>query len=240
MGKGFEFRASTLDERKEFYETEFSVEKARKWFSDNGIELPQICVLDAGTDTGIIVDKKFKGKLLYLPFDKLIEKLRQYNPESVYYERNKYKNPEKVLETLKFDNPISQELDFDIDVDNIRDVKKENTEDYETTIKEAFEYTLELKKELEKKFRKIRMVYSGRGFHLHVLDKEAYFLSPKERERLAEEFSKYPIDSWVTRSHMRLIRLPYSLNGRVSRIVAPLSDDKFEPEKAIPKFLQTM
>jgi DNA primase catalytic subunit len=54
----------------------------------------------------------------------------------------------------------------------------------------------------------------------------------------------FGIDTWVTEGEMRLIRLPYSLHGMVSRIAIPLDKkeiERFNPildEKCIPKFLQ--
>jgi DNA primase catalytic subunit len=53
----------------------------------------------------------------------------------------------------------------------------------------------------------------------------------------------FGIDEWVTAGEMRLIRLPYSLHGLVSRIVLPLEKselEQFDPvsdERCIPKFL---
>ncbi|MFB0515004.1 MAG: hypothetical protein ACETWG_00175, partial [Candidatus Neomarinimicrobiota bacterium] len=46
----------------------------------------------------------------------------------------------------------------------------------------------------------------------------------KKRKRFAEKLKRegFPIDEWVTSGGMRLIRLPYSLHGMVSRIVTPL------------------
>jgi DNA primase catalytic subunit len=89
------------------------------------------------------------------------------------------------------------------------------------------------------------VVYSGRGFHVHVLDKESYGLSVQERQKIADEVKQagFHIDAWVTSGEMRLIRLPYSLNGLVSRIVLPLKKaelEKFNPitdERCLPKFL---
>ncbi|MEJ2241047.1 MAG: hypothetical protein P8Y18_02750 [Candidatus Bathyarchaeota archaeon] len=52
------------------------------------------------------------------------------------------------------------------------------------------------------------------------------------------------IDKWVTSGSMRLIRLPYSLHGMVSRIVTPLKISEledFDPlkdKRTIPKFLE--
>ncbi len=101
--------------------------------------------------------------------------------------------------------------------------------------------TVKLYDELKGEFKKIKIVFSGRGFHIHVLDKKAVKMSKKERIEIAKEYSSYAIDEWVTNGEMRLIRLPYSLNGLVSRICLPLDANevlKFDPRNmAIPSFL---
>ncbi|MBC7130787.1 DNA primase, partial [Candidatus Bathyarchaeota archaeon] len=84
-------------------------------------------------------------------------------------------------------------------------------------------------------------------FHIHVLDDYAYELNQQQRKAMAEEAKKkgFQIDPWVTTGEMRLIRLPYSLNGLVSRIVLPLEKgelERFNPvadERCIPKFLKS-
>jgi len=91
----------------------------------------------------------------------------------------------------------------------------------------------------------MRLVYSGRGFHIHVLDPAAYAFDEKKRLEIARAVKEkgFAIDEWVTAGEMRLIRLPYSLNGLVSRIVLPLEKrelEKFDPvhdERCLPKFL---
>jgi len=101
--------------------------------------------------------------------------------------------------------------------------------------------TAKLYEELKDEYKRVKVVFSGRGFHIHVLDKKAVKLSKKEREEIARKYSSYAIDEWVTNGEMRLIRLPYSLNGLVSRICLPLKIGevlKFDPRKmAIPSFL---
>jgi len=92
----------------------------------------------------------------------------------------------------------------------------------------------------------MRVVYSGRGFHVHVLDAAAYALSAEERIELAEKVKSlgFEVDAWVTAGEMRLIRLPYSLHGMVSRIALPLEKneiEKFDPiqdARCIPAFLK--
>lgn len=64
-----QFRPSTMSERNIFYSNDFSIGKLRNWFIGNKIPLPQICAIDAGTETGIIVDKKLRGTMLYCSFD---------------------------------------------------------------------------------------------------------------------------------------------------------------------------
>ena len=234
MKKNVEFRSASLAERQRYYEEEFNIDKVKEWFYSNGLKLPQLCAVDAGTETGIIIDKKFKGSLYYFPFRELKMKIKKYIPEDLYYDRNVYDNPGRVLRTLKFSDWKKQELVFDIDTNNLSDSKKVNDE----LISKAFLWAKKMKKNFEKEFRKIEIVYSGAGFHAHVLDEKAFNLNIEEREELNRKFSKYPIDPWVSQGNIYLIRMPYSLNGLISRIVFPLGKSiKFDKKKTYPKFL---
>ncbi|MBS3095003.1 hypothetical protein J4474_05030 [Candidatus Pacearchaeota archaeon] len=216
-----EFRPASLEERKKFYKN-FSVERVEEWFRKNHLALPQICALDPGTDTRIILNKKLKGNLMYFPFNELKEKISEYLPEDVYYDRNVYKNPEEELKKLKFINYVKQELVFDLDTDNIECKCKDKNKICKECIKKLLMIALEMKGDLEKYFDKIVLVYSGRGFHLHVLDKKAFNLNNKRRREITKKFSNYPIDPWVSRGYIDLIRMPYSLNGLVNKKVIPL------------------
>jgi len=231
------YRPSSLIERKEFYEKEFDIGKVKRWFRANGMQVPQICAVDAGTETGIIIDRKLKGEMLYFKFDELLDKIKKYVPEDVYYDRNRYENPDKVLKELKFQGWERQELAFDIDSDNVECNCKNREKLCDSCIEKTFDWTKKMKKELEKDFRNMRIVYSGRGFHLHVLDKKAFFLTKEERRELNKRFKEYPIDAWVSAGNIRLIRMPYSLNALVSRKVIPIRDN-FDMGKAYPKFLK--
>jgi len=99
---------------------------------------------------------------------------------------------------------------------------------------------------LSRRFGDIQIVYSGRGFHLHVLDKEALWWTRKKRLVYANSLiSKgFDMDEWVTAGGIRMIRLPYSLNGLVSRIALPLKPsalESFDPltdPRVIPSFLR--
>lgn len=238
MSKKRDFRDSTLDERKEFYEKEFSIAKVKKWFKKNKISIPQICALDAGTDTGIILKKEWKGKMFYFPFRELKKQIKKYVPEDIYYDRNVYEKPNKVLKNLDFSGRIKQELVFDIDADNIDcNCKKDRV--CNVCLRKAYSNALKMKKLLQKKFKKIKIVYSGKGFHLHALDEKAWQMKDSQRQELNKELKRFPIDEWVSAGHIRLIRMPYSLNSLVSRIVTPLSrDGKINWEETIPDFMK--
>lgn len=180
MRKIIDCRASSLEERRKFYEKEFDIDKVKKWFKNNGLRVPQLCAVDAGTETGIIKDKKLKGKMLFFLFGELKRKIKKYLPEDIYYDRNFYDNPRKVLDRLKFGRWKRQELVFDIDSDNVGcDCGKREVCD--SCIIKAFNWAKKLKIELEKEFDKIMIVYSGRGFHVHIFDERAFNLSLKER-----------------------------------------------------------
>lgn len=240
MKKSFAFRKSSLKERKEFYEKEFSISKINNWFRKNKLRLPQLCALDAGTESKIIVDKKLKNQMLYFPFSELKEKILQYLPEDIYYDRNVYKNPEKALEELKFDDWKKQELAFDIDMDNIKCKCKNKSKVCERCLEIAYKSSINLKEKLKEfGFKNFEIIYSGRGFHVHVLDKSAFGLNAKYRRELNKKLSKFPIDAWVSAGNIRLIRMPYTLHGLVSRIVLPISiKSKLNFTKTIPKFLK--
>ena len=201
--KNFPFRHSTLSERKEFYEKEFSVSKIKKWFKSNNLPLPQLCALDPGSETKIILDKKLKNNLLYFSFNQLPRKIKQYIPEDVYYDRNIYKDYKKILKTLKFNNYISQELAFDVDADNIICDHPKNKSVCKKCLNKIYKAALKMKGEI-----------NDLGF------------------------KKFPIDPWVSRGYIRLIRMPYSLNSLVSRKTMPIKTKKFSSKTGVPKFLK--
>jgi len=231
MKKRIEFTPATLEKRKEFYEKEFSINKFKQWLKKNNLPLPQICAIDAGTETKIALKKELRNTLFYFPFSELKEKIKKYCPEDVYYDRNQYKNSNNVLKTLNFNNWLAQELVFDIDADNLECECKNNQKVCYRCLKIAYEYALKIKLFLQSKgFKKIGIVYSGRGFHIHVFDKNAFRLTIKEREKLNKELSDFPIDEWVSRGYIRLIRMPYTLNGLVSKKCLPV-DAKFDIRK---------
>jgi len=243
-------RYSTLQERKQFYTQEFSLQRVEEWF-EGGLDRTKFAVI-IGRHTRIFPEKYKEDSSTTIIIDdyKNLEDVRQqileFLPEAVYYDRNLYNTN---------DNKISQELAFDLDPENITCPIHGSLADKMRRQQGLSFCTIELdmvKQEaiglydfLEERFSDLRVVYSGRGFHLHVLDPEAYNLDPAERLNLAQQAKQagFHVDEWVTSGEFRLIRLPYSLNGIVSRVVLPLKKDELESfdaahdERCIPKFL---
>jgi DNA primase catalytic subunit len=243
-------RYSTLEERKQFYSTEFRLEKVAKWFGEQQGKIKFAVIMGRHTKiypekykedaaTTIIIDE-------YQNLEDVRQQILEFLPEAVYYDRNVYDEN---------DHKTSQELAFDLDPENITCPIHGSLADKMKRLQglSFCELELEMVKQeaiglfeyLARCFSEIRVVYSGRGFHLHVLDQEAYMLNAKERLEIAQQVKKegFHIDEWVTSGEMRLIRLPYSLNGLVSRIVLPLKKDELESfdaihdERCLPKFL---
>src|SRR5260370_10612453 len=77
---------------------------------------------------------------------------------------------------------------------------------------------------LSKRFTQINLVYSGRGFHIHITDEETVFWNRKKRLALVRSLTKkgFLMDKWVPAGGMRLSRVPYSLNSLVKRVATPL------------------
>ncbi len=238
------FRVSTLKERELFYKNEFSVPKVKSWF----IEKPQLFALDVGTETGIAKNSKDKRYIVNFKFNfkDLKRRLIKYLPEDVYYDRNKYKDFNYCFDKLKFDKFETQELAFDLDSDDL-ECEKCKDKDFIYTCENCLEkskiHAYKLYNELKEDFNNIKIVYSGRGFHFHVFDKKAYSLSIKERELLNKKFKEFPIDPWVSKGYIRLIRMPYTLNALCSRIVTPVSIKEiknfdFNSKEVLPKSLK--
>jgi len=245
-------RYATLRERKEFYQKEFAVAKVKRWFEDwkepHGVKFAVII----GRHTHIF-PKKYKDDASttiiideYKDFDDLKAQILEFLPESVYYDRNVYDAKQRVN---------GQELAFDLDPENLtcpihgtltdKMRRRQGLGFCEIELKMVKEETFRLHEELEKQFSKTRVVYSGRGFHIHVFDAEPFNWSYKKRQTLAQALKKkgFLIDEWVTTGGMRLIRLPFSLHGMVSRVVLPIEADdlkRFNPvidSRCLPNFL---
>ncbi len=256
-------RPSTLEERRQFYEDEFDLDAARSWLSWRDIRNTAFAVI-IGRHSNIYPPEyeEIKKKAVIIDDHRcmrdVLSYILQYLPEGVYYDRNVYKDLSVCRRCEKFyrdcwdcNNFLGQELAFDVDPENVScpyhgsvEEKMRRGEGLSFCMlefKKVRRLTMQLYEELKSEFREVRIVFSGRGFHVHVLDDKAISMSPEERREIAKAFTDYAIDEWVTNGEMRLIRLPYSLNGLVSRICVPLEVNDvsdFDPRKlAIPSFL---
>ncbi len=166
------------------------------------------------------VDVLFLGPLLFKYSNNELRKIfAYYAPEGVYYWRNRVEDYDvckkcifkrrreyTVCFSCPFNNFRGQELAFDID------------EDVSGSLKLAYRNASYLYEDLS--YREKVLVFSGRGFHVHVFDESAYKLSLEERKELTKRYSF--VDEWVTAGNATLIRLPYTLNGRSGALVRPV------------------
>jgi len=185
--------------------------------------------------------------------------LLKYLPEGVYYDRNAYASlaearRRRVDYAHAWGSPLfaGQELAFDVDPENIECPVHGSVEDKmrrrqglsfcDWEFLEARRQAGELYDRLGRDWHDLAITYSGRGFHIHVQDLEAFRISRRERTRIAKAIaSRHAIDEWVTSGEMRLIRLPHSLHGMVSRICIPvgradLDTFTYDDPRAVPPF----
>jgi DNA primase catalytic subunit len=244
-------RLAKLEERKQFYVSEFDLERAASWFKGAENRTKFAVIIGRHTkifppeyqedaETTIIIDE-------YVTLEDVRKQIVEFLPESVYYDRNIYDEEEKF---------VGQELAFDLDPENIlcpvhgtladKMKRGQGLGFCNLELEMAKRQALGLYEYLEKQFTNLFIVYSGRGFHIHVFDLDACALNTNERIEMAEDVKSkgFDIDKWVTEGEMHLIRLPYSLHGMVSRIAVPIEKNEmenFDPildEKCIPKFLR--
>lgn len=244
-------RISTLEEREVFYKREFDLKKVAEWLSWKDIENTAFAVI-IGRKTEVyrkdLEEKKDKVLIIeeHRGLNEVLDYILYYLPEGVYYDRNLYRALSLCRDCSKncweCNNFLGQELAFDLDPENVdcpyhgsledKVARKDTVSFCMLEFKRVQKNTVRLYRELKKEFEKIRIVFSGRGFHLHVLDSSAFKLSLQERKEIAERYSELGIDEWVTSGEMRLIRLPYSLNALVSRVCVPLNAEdlsSFDP-----------
>lgn len=256
---------SSLEERNQFYKKEFNLDNVKDWLKNYP---PMVFSVIIGRYTQIFPREysRIKDNTIviydYRDLEDLKDYILQYRPESVYYDRSLYRNRKnchlcgkKKPDCWSCDGFFGQELALDLDVENVycpihgepelRVKKNDYVSFCEFDLQLIKEKTIELIDELESEFNKIRASYSGRGYHIHILDSIAFKMSRKERKEFAKQIGeKFPIDEWVTEGDSHLIRLPFSLNGLVSRIVLPLNKkqlENFNPvidDRCIPKFIK--
>ncbi len=243
-------RYATLEERREFYTNEFSVQRVAEWFKVFQGRVKFAVII--GRHTQIFPEKYREDAATTIIIDEyknLVDVRQQvldFLPEAVYYDRNVYNEQwEKT----------GQELAFDLDPENVvcpvhgslsdKMNRNQGLSFCELELDIVKHEAESLFETLQNSFSNLQIVYSGRGFHIHVFDAKAYQLTPRQRLLLARKVKKmgFHIDEWVSSGEMRLIRLPYSLNGLVSRIALPLKKEELESfnpitdQRCQPKFL---
>jgi len=245
-------RYSTLEERRLFYESEFNLDGVVKWV--RGWRGKLVFAVVIGRHTRIFPEKYRDDASTTILIDEFVDledvrgQILEFLPEAVYYDRNVYGGDGKV---------VGQELAFDLDPENLycpihgsledKMKRRQGLSFCEIELKMVKDEAKRLYEELEEVFSQLKIVYSGRGFHIHVWDEEVFGWDYREREDFAKHLMEegYKIDSWVTSGGMRLIRLPYSLHGMVSRICLPVEKeelaafDPVEDERCIPVFLKS-
>lgn len=243
-------RYSTLEERRQFYTQEFNLKKVSEWFKGDLTRIKFAVII--GRHTKIFPEKYREDASTTIIIDnfKNLEDVRQqileFLPEAVYYDRNTYDSN---------DQKVGQELAFDLDPENItcpihgtladKMKRHQGLSFCELEFDMVKHEVIKLYDYLENNYSALNVVYSGRGFHIHVLDTKAYTISTETRLNLAKQVKQagFHIDEWVTSGEFRLIRLPHSLNGLVSRIALPLTRGEIESFDPIhdmrcrPKFL---
>lgn len=246
-------RYASLSEREIFYRKEFDLNGVEKWLNSFETLGHIVFAVIMGRHTHIFRKEYTQDASTtilienYKNLEDVKAQILEFLPEAVYYDRNLYDAKGKV---------VGQELAFDLDPENLTCPIHGTLEDKmqrhqglsfcEIELKMVTEETVKLHERLQQLFSKVKIVYSGRGFHIHVFDKESFGWSRRKRKELARKLKKegFLIDEWVTTGGMRLIRLPYSLHGMVSRIVLPITIDEmlsFYPvtdKRCLPKFLQ--
>ena len=247
-------RYSTLDERRSFYRNEFRLDEVSEWLSKRRGH--NVFAVIIGRHTKLYpreFSKNFSKTILiddYRNLEEVRSLLVRFQPEGVYYDRNIYGEGGGSRRVL------GQELAFDLDPENMVCPKHGGLKDKMKRhqglsfcmleFRLIREKTISLHERLAGLFSETSIVYSGRGFHIHVFDPETVGWPRRRRKELATRMRRegYPIDEWVTTGGMRLIRLPYSLHGMVSRKVLPLGIrelERFDPASSsacIPKFMR--
>ncbi len=243
-------RPATLEERKQFYKAEFNVKKVAEWLRGRPGRTNFAVIIGRHTkifpeeyrddaDTTIIIDK-------YRDLSDVRRQILDFLPEAAYYDRNVYVDGKKV----------GQELAFDLDSENVvcpvhgtladKLARGQGLGFCKIELGIVRKQAVNLHEYLSKSYSRLEVVYSGRGFHIHVFDEQACQLTTKKRLAIARDVKKkgFAIDEWVTAGEMRLIRLPYSLHGMVSRRVLPLEKselERFDPvhdERCVPRYLR--
>ena len=258
-----DLRPASLQERRRFYARRMDYDAAAGWMSRPAGG--RVFALILGRHSGIYPRRfrHLKNVPLIIDDAEEVRDLRpyllRYLPEGVYYDRNVYA-PLDETRKARIDYARAwrsrvfrgQELAFDLDPENVdcpihgdiaaKMARHQGLSFCDWEFEEIRRQAAELFDELARRWSRLRIVFSGRGFHVHVFDADAFRLSRKQRGGIAASLARrYAIDEWVTSGEMRLIRLPLSLHGMVSRIVIPvprrrLESFSYDDPRAVPRF----
>lgn len=238
---------------------------AERWFRD--FPGQRVFALILGRHSGIYPRRfrSLKNLALLVEDARSVRDLRpyllKYLPEGVYYDRNAYTSVDAARKArLDYAHAwrsklfVGQELAFDLDPENLDcpihgDIvakmrRHQGLSFCDWEFEETRRQAVELADRLHAEWSEVTAVYSGRGFHVHVLDPEAYRLTKRERTAIGRRYGRrFALDEWVTSGEMRLIRLPFSLHGMVSRIVVPvprrrLDTFRYNDPRATPAFVR--
>jgi DNA primase catalytic subunit len=256
-------RVAGLSERRQFYAREMDYDTAETWFRRTPGE--RVFALILGRHSGIYPRRfrSLKNVSLLIEDARTVRDLRpyllKYLPEGVYYDRNAYASAEEARRAhLDYAHAwrsrlfLGQEFAFDLDPENLdcpihgdiveRMRRHQGLSFCDWEFEETRRQAVALHDQLSANWSHLVVVYSGRGFHVHVLDADAYHLTKADRTHAARHYAKrFALDEWVTSGEMRLIRLPLTLHGMVSRIVLPvprrdLEDFTYNDPGATPSF----
>lgn len=254
-----DLRPPTVEQRREFYSKEFDNWNLKvlnfKW------EKPVLAV-DVGTETTRYrpKHKDYLGKIVFIRnyrnVDHLMKKIIGYAPEDLYYDTRTYDRDPRQTNAI-WERPSGQQLVFDLDPELVECKRCESVRKKhegkrlakytfcEKCFSELAEETAKLAVFLRRSFESINIYFSGRGFHIHVNDQEAFHMDDFDRENLADKLSKkFPIDRKITAGEKNLIRMPGSLHGLTGRKVVELTTGELKnPEriiyqKSMPEFLK--
>ena len=258
-------RPASIDERERFYRREFDLAKLEKWLLWNSS--PIVFAVVIGRHTGMFpreYRREWKKTILvdeYRDLDDVKRYLAEFRPESAYYDRNVYRNWDQARKGSSdlrgLGRSFGQELALDVDPENFdcpihgtleeKMKRRQGLSFCRLEFQLAKQETVELLELLSARFAQVRIVYSGRGFHVHILDPETLLWARRRRSEFVRSLTRrgFVLDEWVPAGGMRLIRLPYSLSGLVSRVVIPLRPrdvepfDPFTDERCLPRFLDS-
>lgn len=184
MPKGM--RPSNLEERRCFYSEEFNVNSVQGWLRGwNGKIVFAVIIgrhtriyppeYESDASTTILIDE-------YRGLKDVRRWILKFLPESVYYDRNVYDDEGNI---------IGQEMAFDLDPENLTCPIHGSLEDKmkrhqvlsfcEIELEMVKNETMRLYEELSNIFSDIKIVYSGRGFHIHVFDRDVFSWSKEKR-----------------------------------------------------------